>query len=870
MYRRLRLALALLSLIWAGPVLPARGEEGSSRERIELRAWGVPDGFGADVNSQATLEILDAFQKYFGERYPYDVKPVSTTGLVIPGRTMDMIPLMQIAGDIAPDVMYVNFRQSDTYIRNKFLYPLEKYIERCVGAHIKNGHLLELDDYLARLKQAPGYDKELKERVPHQCWVVMRRRCPYPQEGKECPYLKEWGLEQTEHHYHVWCFPEGPLVMGLFYRKDLFADAGLPERVPEDWDEMLRWARKLTNPAVNQYGLSLPMTQLSWGTLSFLYSTGGLIVDQDANGVWRCVFDSEEAVEAYYFVARLFLEPYENEYGRFVGVVDTGESAGGDPIQHAMLFSYLDQRFFHQRDPNQFGFGPVPKGPTGKRGSEFNSRMAGIYAGLADDKKKRDAAWEYIRFFDGPEARLIQTRVFVDNGYGHFVQPVLLRRAGYDEYVRQVPKQWELAFDAAMKGGVPEPYGKNCQLVYRYVSQAIGQIRTDNEVKAAIEAHDEKRAKDRIRQILRTHVRISNEKMLSILPPEEKRKRTIVACIVAVTILTVFTLVFRQVFRFFEADLLQKGRGWMFGRFKWAYILMLPAVGSVALWAYYPLARGTVIAFQDYNVRGFSRFVGLENFANVLFDHAFWYAMWVSLKYGLMFVVFGFWAPIALAFLLTEVPRGKVLYRTIYYMPAVLTGVVVIFLWKGFYGPYGMINQVLNSAIAIVNHLPGVELEEVRKAWLDEPKFALFFCLLPTIWAGMGPGCLIYLAALKTVPEELYEAADIDGAGIWQKIFNVAIPGIKGLILINFIGVMIGMMHAGGGFMLAMTGGGPWTPHGETEVVGLHIFFQAFGYLKFGQATAMAWVLGSMLIGFTVLQLKKLKRMEFRAAGANV
>ena len=86
---------------------------------------------------------------------------------------------------------------------------------------------------------------------------------------------------------------------------------------------------------------------------------------------------------------------------------------------------------------------------------------------------------------------------------------------------------------------------------------------------------------------------------------------------------------------------------------------------------------------------------------------------------------------------------------------------------------------------------------------------------------------------------------------------------------INFIGVIIATIKGGGEFILAMTGGGPYTPYGETEVVGLHIFWQAFGFLRFGADTvAMGWVLGSFLIGFTVLQLQRLSRMEFRTASA--
>jgi len=843
-----------LALIGVGPV--AAGAD----EPVVLRAWGVPEHTRSDISSLAERKIIEAFQ----ERFPH-VKPVSTSGLVIPGRsTKDILPLMQIAGDIAPDVLYVNFRQSDTYIRNKFLYPLDGYIAKLTGAEIADPHLLTLDEYLRELKKAPHYDRQIKDRVPYQCWKVMRRECPY---GDQCPYVHP---APPDKHHHVWCFPVGPDFIALFYRKDLFFEAGLPDRVPEDLEEMLQWCRKLTNPREDRYGLRISLEELGWSTLSFLYSLGGRVVAQEADGRWRCVFDSDEAVEAYYQVARFFLEPFENDHGRFTGVVYLGEPRGTGEVKCAMFFDYLMHQFFARYDPAQYGFGPVPKGPTGLRGSEFNAMMVGIYAGLEDSPRKRDVAWEYVRFYDGPESRLIRARTLLENGLGMYVRPHLLHEAGYPEYVRQVPKGWEAAAEAALRSGIPEPYGRNCQQVYRYVSKAIDQIRTDATVQAAMADFDKARAKARIREILTQRVRRSNEKMLNILTPGQRRFRNRVALGVAGGILLIFAFVFYRVFKVFSnaqpAEVGRRRGGWQFGRFKWAYVMLIPAIGTVLLWRYWPLLRGTVIAFQDYNVRGFSRWVGMENFANVLFDDEFWYSMWVALKYGLLFLCFGFVAPIVLAFLLTEVPRGKILFRTIYYLPAVLTGVVVIFLWKGFYGRFGMVNKLINAVILALNLVPGVAIDPVEIAWLESPQFALLFCLLPTIWAGMGPGCLIYLAALKTVPEDLYEAADIDGAGIFAKTRHIAIPGIRALIWINFIGAMIGVMHTGGGFILAMTGGGPYTPYGQTEVVGLHIFWQAFGYLRFGPATAMAWVLGAMLIGFTVVQLQRLSRMEFRTA----
>ena len=135
-------------------------------------------------------------------------------------------------------------------------------------------------------------------------------------------------------------------------------------------------------------------------------------------------------------------------------------------------------------------------------------------------------------------------------------------------------------------------------------------------------------------------------------------------------------------------------------------------------------------------------------------------------------------------------------------------------------------------------------------------------CVLPMVWSGMGPGCLIYLAALKGIADDFYEAADIDGATFVDKILFVVIPILKPLLIIQFIGVFIRAWE-NSAFILAMTGGAS-----QTEVAGLHIFYKAYMYLKFGPATAMAWILGFMLIGFTVHQLQILSRLEFKAAGA--
>jgi len=133
--------------------------------------------------------------------------------------------------------------------------------------------------------------------------------------------------------------------------------------------------------------------------------------------------------------------------------------------------------------------------------------------------------------------------------------------------------------------------------------------------------------------------------------------------------------------------------------------------------------------------------------------------------------------------------------------------------------------------------------------------------VLPMVWAGIGPGSLIYLAALKGIPDDSYEAADIDGASFIDKVLFIVFPMLKPLLIINFVGVFVGSCNAAAN-ILAMTGGGA-----NTEVADLKIFYEAFMYLKFGRATAMAWMLGVLLIGFTVYQLRIMSRLEFKTTG---
>jgi multiple sugar transport system permease protein len=193
------------------------------------------------------------------------------------------------------------------------------------------------------------------------------------------------------------------------------------------------------------------------------------------------------------------------------------------------------------------------------------------------------------------------------------------------------------------------------------------------------------------------------------------------------------------------------------------------------------------------------------------------------------------------------------------------SGIVIAFVWRQFYdkSPTGILNSlvtpVLEHVINPVFGWAGVAPLVGPFDWLGNPTLAMYAVVIPGIWAGAGPGSILYLAALKNISSERYDAADLDGANWKQKIWHITLPGIKTLMLINLLGVFIGGFKAMENIFVLTNGG----PDNATRTVGLEVWQNAFMYLKFGYATAAAWVMGSILIGFTCIQIKYLLRTRF-------
>jgi len=769
----------------------------TARNPVTLHLWSLPNRWGRDITEKVNYALIERFK----ELHP-DILLTGSKLIVIPNSSsFDIGQLLAIAGGTAPDVMYINFRKSESFITQGFLYPLDDYIK----------------------------EWEQKEKIKIDDVVQPQIR----------PVVKRYG--------HYWFLPFNNLVMVLMYRKDHFKEAGLDMNAPPNtWDELYEYAKKLTVSRQGRYGLGFIGTngRSAWQFMTFLRSAGGEVITQDKKGDWHAVYNTPEVAAALKFYQKLLIGKWYYEGREHLGVSYVGLDMYDrwKDGQLSMITDYLSDTVLATVDPDVVGLARVPEGPEGSI-SEINASMLGINA-TVKNKATRDAAWEYIKYMASDEAKKVRTTVMVENGYAKIVNPKYLRKFGYERYLWQVVPGWEKTLEEALAHGKPEPYGKNCDLVYRYMSPAI---------ESAVMSEDTD-----IKKLLDDAVKLTEEKMLGYIPEKIERKRNTVTWVVVIIVALIMG--------FFASKIIDgivkvtfKTEDTKRNRKKISYyflpVLMLaPAVGLIIIWQYYPLFRGLFMGFEEYNLVLPNKFVGLANFRDVIFSKLFWESMLHTFEYSFWFVGLGFILPIIFALMVDEIKVGQFFFRTVFYLPAVITGLMVILLWKQLYDPSeaGLLNK-LCLALHFISK---------PKRWLDDPKLAMLCVVIPSIWARIGSASLIYQAGLKTIPTDMYEAAEIDGCNILRKLRYITIPYLKPLIIINFVGTFIGSMHSFDRVM-AMTGGGPAN---ATKVLGLNIWENAYMYLKFGYATSMAWIMGSLLIGFTFYQLRVLKQADFRRA----
>lgn len=255
----------------------------------------------------------------------------------------------------------------------------------------------------------------------------------------------------------------------------------------------------------------------------------------------------------------------------------------------------------------------------------------------------------------------------------------------------------------------------------------------------------------------------------------------------------------------------------------------------------YPFFSSFYYSFTEYNILSKETWVGLDNYIKMFTqDDKFWLSFWITIKYSVIQVPLKLIASLLVALLLVRKTKLTNIYRAIFYIPSLLGGgVAVAITWKQFWGTDGVVNTILEKV-----GIPAVN-------WLWDTDISLYILILLSVWQ-FGAQMLIFLAAIKGVPRDLHEAAEIDGAGPIKRFFKITLPIITPALFFNLINGIINSLQTFNSAYLVTAGG----PLNSTLTFGLYQYRQAFEFKHMGYASAMAWFMMVVIVALTAMVFK--------------
>ena len=279
------------------------------------------------------------------------------------------------------------------------------------------------------------------------------------------------------------------------------------------------------------------------------------------------------------------------------------------------------------------------------------------------------------------------------------------------------------------------------------------------------------------------------------------------------------------------------------------YLFLLPAGIVLLIFFFIPFFQTIGLSFLDYSNNIYhASFAGLQNYVAILHNPVFYKVMLNTIIYLVVAVPVLAIIPLFLAILINQKIKGITLYKILIYLPVIVSIVVTAIAFKWLYAEQGILNYLLN-----VFHIHSI-------GWLTDPKYAIYSVIIVTIWKGIGYYMMIYLAALMSVPKELYEACDIDGAGFFTKHLTVTIPHIMPTIaLVTTISSISAMKIFAE--IYVMTKGGPLN---STKTIVYYIYEKAFENLDLGYASAMAVILLVIVMAFSLVNILCFEKNKYQ------
>jgi multiple sugar transport system permease protein len=289
-------------------------------------------------------------------------------------------------------------------------------------------------------------------------------------------------------------------------------------------------------------------------------------------------------------------------------------------------------------------------------------------------------------------------------------------------------------------------------------------------------------------------------------------------------------------------------RSWFAGESAKFWLMMTPAVLGFLIFSLGPMLSSLYLSFTKYDVVSPAQWVGLNNYFYLLaHDPAFWPSVKVTAIYAVVSVPLSLAIALLLAIMLNQPIFGRNVFRTVFFMPTLLPAAASGVVWVWIFDPRrGLLNHML-AKVGIAG-----------PAWMQSTTWALPALIIVSLW-GFGGAMIIFLAGLQEVPRQLYEAAELDGAGAWRKFFHVTLPMISPVLFFNLVMGIIGALKA---FDLALvtstaagagTGAQPGGPARATLLYTLYLYQKSFNYFHMGLGSAMAWMLFAIILLLTAI-----------------
>lgn len=786
--------------------LPGCRSQTSTTPQTELVVWGLQYG--------EESEGLRARVETFERRNNIKVSVLSMgAGQMNPQKLMTAI-----VGRVPPDVIH----------QDRFT----------IGDWASRDAFEPLDDLLAADADSPDAIK--RENFYEACWA----EAVY--EGK------------------VYAIPSSTDDRALYYNRTLFREAGLdPDRPPRTWDELLDDSKRLTalNPdgSFRRIGF-IPNYGNSW---LYLYSwqNGGEFMTPDGR---RCTLDNPYSVGALEFMVSV--------YDALGGVTKVDAFASGfqaqelDPFLTGKVAMKIDGNWVLQgigryRPDLDFGVAPAPvpkerlEQTLGRAKGRFTGQppyitwSGGFSYAIPRGAAHRREAWEFIKWMCSPEAGLIeaeaQKRYNLSKGRPFIPgmsANIRVNEAVFAQYAPRVPK-----FRDSLKLFMDMMPASR----FRPVT-FVGQRLWDEHVRAFDQATHHRETRKSPKQALAEGAAVVQKELDKVygreaFPLLNPRVPIGIAVVCGAALLGAAVWRVRGI----------RALGRVSRQEAWAgYLFAAPwLVGFVALTAG-PIITSVFLSFCDYDVLHPPRFVGMHNYAELFSSDSYYLrtSLYNVAYLAVIGIPLGIATGLAIAMLLNAKVGGMSVYRTCFYLPSIVPVVASAVLWAWVLNGdpnRGLLNAAWKATLSVWFGWdpPG---------WFGAAEWAKPGLIIQGLW-GAGGGMILWLAGLQGIPQHLYEAAELDGAGVWSKFRNVTIPMLSPYVFFNLIMGTIGALQEFDRvYVLSGQGAGASSvgPVDSLLVPVMYLFNSAFKYFKMGYASALAWVLFIIILLLTLVQLK--------------